>query len=411
LEAAAQVAGATMTYKGTIADLLRFDGLSGQITVDAPRPGDLGRLVGADFQAYLPLQLSGLLTEANSFWRISPATGRLAGSALSGSLSLAEGALGEPDNIAANLDFPDLDLAPLVSAARANAAAASAGGGSVPHDADPGVTVALRLTAGQARLDGARFTAVDLDANATPDRLSVAALSFGAVGGTLRLSGTVETIAARPAAQIHVQISGAASGIDASEIAAAAGLAAGRLGGKLNMLMAFETTGEIAGRTLRDVLRAGRGTLVLSLLDGSIAREVIELASVDLRVLLRHGQGTTRLACLLGVLNVRNGVGILAPFRLRTPEGVITGGGQIDLLRETLDVGIHSESASTGFFALDVPIQISGSLHKPSIQPTRPGDPRAMEAQGAAAIAQLPEPQKALAARQPCAAGLQNFRK
>ena len=45
------------------------------------------------------------------------------------------------------------------------------------------------------------------------------------------------------------------------------------------------------------------------------------------------------------------------------------GGGTIDLSKNTLDLTIRSDPKSTGFFALDIPIRISGALASPNAGP------------------------------------------
>jgi hypothetical protein len=77
----------------------------------------------------------------------------------------------------------------------------------------------------------------------------------------------------------------------------------------------------------------------------------------------------SQVKCLLGVARVKDGVAQLAPLVLRTPEATLTGGGTVDLGSNALDLTIRSDPKSTGFFALDIPIRISGALAAPSAAP------------------------------------------
>jgi uncharacterized protein involved in outer membrane biogenesis len=382
----------TLAFKGTIDRLLDFEGISGKLTLDFKNLNDLAAMLGASgVDLDLPLALAATLTEASDFWRLSDLSGSIAGSATTGTLSLAEGKPGEPDDIAADLDFTDLDLAPFARAAKAGTPDADA---PVKVDAKPPFTLALRLSAELARLDTAKLAKLDLDANLVPGKASIAGLSFVAFGGKLTLSGTVEAADTLTRAQL----AGVASGIDINQLAGAAGLPVGQISGKLDTQLLLDMT----GATAQAALRTGRGTAVLSVLQGSISRELVELASTDLRTVIRRGQGSTRLSCLLGVIDLRNGIASLTPFRLRTPDGTISGGGQYDLARDSVDGFVRSESATTGFFALDVPMQISGSIRHVSVAPARRTTVRATEAQGAATVAQLPPGLKALVNAQPC---------
>jgi hypothetical protein len=105
------------------------------------------------------------------------------------------------------------------------------------------------------------------------------------------------------------------------------------------------------------------------MIDGKVARDVLEKASTDLRTLFRKGEGMSKVKCLLGVATVKNGVAQIAPLILRTPEATLMGGGTIDLSKNTLDLTIRSDPKSTGFFALDIPIRISGALASPKAGP------------------------------------------
>ena len=64
---------------------------------------------------------------------------------------------------------------------------------------------------------------------------------------------------------------------------------------------------------------------MLSMQGGTLERKITEGASTDLRLLFRAPEGTARIACLFGVLDMRDGVGRVAPLRIRTPDGTING--------------------------------------------------------------------------------------
>ena len=120
-------------------------------------------------------------------------------------------------------------------------------------------------------------------------------------------------------------------------------------------------------------VRSNRGIIVLSMRGGSIERKVIEGASTDARLLFRAPEGNNWLSCLVTVMELRDGVGRIAT-RVRASDGnAIAAGGTIRLRDETLDVTLSSESASTGLFALDVPLRIFGSIHDPSVRPVLGG--------------------------------------
>jgi hypothetical protein len=72
---------------------------------------------------------------------------------------------------------------------------------------------------------------------------------------------------------------------------------------------------------------------------------------------------------VLAVMEIHNGLGVVAPLRLRSPEIAMTGGGTIDFLTSRLDLRVAPQPHSTGFFALDIPLAITGTLARPSARP------------------------------------------
>jgi hypothetical protein len=131
---------------------------------------------------------------------------------------------------------------------------------------------------------------------------------------------------------------------------------------------------------------------------GSISRDVIEKASLDIRRLFRKPKGMAPVSCLLGVFEMRKGMGMLSPLRIRTADGTIAGQGTFDLNRNEIDITIGSQSDTTSAFALDVPVQISGNINNPDVTPST----QSVEA-AAADLTKLPPSLRPLVQRNPCA--------
>jgi uncharacterized protein involved in outer membrane biogenesis len=172
----------------------------------------------------------------------------------------------------------------------------------------------------------------------------------------------------------------------------------------------------VAGRLSADVVagaeaasvnaatRAARISAVVGMDGGTIAREVIEMASTDIRALFRTSRGTTPVRCLLAALDIEAGVGRAAPLRISAGTGTISGLAAFDLNRRTMDVIIGSQSNTTDFFALDIPVQVSGSFADPSIAPAE-WSRAARERMARNEMAPLPPALLALAQRNPCYRG------
>ncbi len=118
---------------------------------------------------------------------------------------------------------------------------------------------------------------------------------------------------------------------------------------------------------MRQGLRNSDGDIVLSMTSGRISRDFLEKASTDLRSIFRNGKGSARISCLLGVMQLHNGLGTVQTLRLQTGEATLNGKGRVDFLRQNLDLILQSEAKSTGFFALDLPVRINGNWHQPEV--------------------------------------------
>lgn len=155
--------------------------------------------------------------------------------------------------------------------------------------------------------------------------------------------------------------------------------------------------------TLNAAVRAADVSAVIGIASrGSIAREIIEIASTNVRLLFRRARGMTSVSCLLGVLAVRGGIGTVSPLRVRAAEGTVAGSGTFDLHRHCIDVTIGSEAKSTSAFALDVAVRISGSLADPSVRPARWSAAGHARLAAGDEVAALPPGLRQAAQRNPC---------
>jgi hypothetical protein len=117
--------------------------------------------------------------------------------------------------------------------------------------------------------------------------------------------------------------------------------------------------------------RAANLSAVVAMSSGQIQREIIEMASTDIRSIFRTPRGTTPVTCLLAVAEIRRGVGEMAPLRIEAGTGTIAGIASFDLNRRQLDLVIGSQRETTHFLALDIPMRVSGSFASPNIRPAR----------------------------------------
>ena len=100
--------------------------------------------------------------------------------------------------------------------------------------------------------------------------------------------------------------------------------------------------------------------------EGRIARRLLEMASADLRSVFRRDERLARISCLLGVVALEDGKATIQRLRLETPVTTLVAGGHVDVAARRLDITVKSIASSTGFFALDIPIRVTGRSRTPA---------------------------------------------
>ncbi|WP_431285696.1 AsmA family protein [Humitalea sp. 24SJ18S-53] len=385
-----------LTFEGTSRDPLNVDRLEGRLALEARSPGAILTMAGAGTGPAVPVSLAGPFTRQGDLWRLAEATGALAGEALTAPLlELTEGDNGRPDRVATRIDFTRLNLNRILGAP-------SATPGGDHGDADIPLTIAeapdpeLRAEATAQHFRYAQLDATNLRfvAEAKPRRIAVEALALTAYGGRIEASG--ELVPAPRGGRITAEASLNDANIDT--LRRAFGIRT------LPVLGAVQARTTVAAEaaTLNQATRQAVIGGVVAMRGGSIAREVIEMASTDIRALFRTAQGQTPMTCLLAVVAVRAGAGEATPLRIRAATGTISGLATFDLNRHSMDLVIGSQSETTSDFALDIPVRVSGSFADPDIAPARwSSEGRARLAAGDR-VAPLPASLQAFARENPC---------
>src|SRR6185312_12051715 len=312
---------ATIAFDGTAMEPVDFDGVRGSLTLEAHRLNDLLKVLGVDTAADLPLTIAAALKRDGDDWSLSEASGKLAKSAFVGGVALHEGGRGEPDDISADLAMKMLDIDGLVSAI---------GHGkrkqdftTLPLQLDlTGFNLAAHLSSDQVALAAMRFSAVHFDGRLAAGDVTLHALTFALAGGTVSASGSLQ----QAKAGAHLALTAFLTKAEADALAQLVGSGGGEIHGRLDGGITLDMT----GKTLGAALKTSRGAAIMTMNNGDAARELLEQVSADLRTLFRAGEGRVPITCLLGVLTLKDGIGVLSPFRLDSQEAALVGAGSID---------------------------------------------------------------------------------
>jgi len=347
-------------FQGTMTDPLNVEGADGTATLQAPDPSQLIELAGAAGTSIPPITLAGPFAHKGGRWAFTGASGMLKTMPFTArTLALAEGADGKPDQVTADIAFDALDLGFLdIPAKTPKRTPADI---SLSVDRTPGALIDAKLAATSLTYAGLVFNDAKLDASLTPGQIELHALSLGYLGAT----GTATAKIDAEGAGGRITLDANLAGIDVQRLGQSMGLKQPQLTGRL----AARLSATAAGNTVRDATQAKQIAAVLTMAGGTIPRRIVELVSTDVRTLFRRAPGAAAMSCALAVVTIQGNAGRLSPLRIRSGPGTIGGAGTFDLARRTLDVVVGSKAATTGAFALNIPMRISGSFQDPTIVP------------------------------------------
>ena len=385
----------SMDFQGTMTDPLNFEGVAGELRLHAPTPDVFGALAGEAISLNLDIELTGKFEHVGTDWKLSDIKGKINGEDFRGTtLHLVEGDHGKPDHIRVDLAFTRLNLNRIIA------------GAPPPGAAEKHADIALALDPKQDPVVDARFTVQELTyakirvtnsrfAGAlAANKVDVSELSLSAFGAQITAQAHAQAIPTGTRITADVAMHNA----DIDALGRGFGVTAMPLNGRINGRLAVSAE----GRTVNTAAHQARVSAVLSMLGGSVEKRVIELGSTDLRAAFRRADGNAPLNCLLGILDMRAGVGRIAPLRIRAETGTIAGSGRFDINNHTMDLLVGSQEDTTSSFALDVPVRIHGRFDDPDLEPARWSSQGRAQMAAADNIAPLPPALRGFANQNPC---------
>ncbi|MBK8158665.1 MAG: AsmA family protein [Rhodospirillaceae bacterium] len=383
---------ARLDFDGTMMELLDFEGVDGQMNLNAPKLGNLLAAFGAEVAADYPLQVAGHLTRQGDHWELTGAKGKIADSNFNGTFILDEGSRGSPDSIAADLAVNTLDLDRLITA-QPEKKAVSFMETSLKVPQDSGATIKAKIEAQHVIYGKLQLAEAALEGSIDENEIKLRKLSFAYAGGRFSGAGDLKTTDGDTSLHLDATL----DGVDADRLAQELGAEPGDLAGKVDGAVTLNMQGETIGAGLR----RSEGAAILTMRNGSIKRSIIEMASTDLRALFREREGSSPIGCLAGIVAMKDGMASLSPLRLETKDATLVGSGTIDLIKQQVDIGAKSERASTGFFALDLPLKVSGPFD--NLRAGLAGDAdKAWQPAAAPDMAKLAPAIRRLATENPC---------
>jgi uncharacterized protein involved in outer membrane biogenesis len=131
-------------------------------------------------------------------------------------------------------------------------------------------------------------------------------------------------------------------------------------------------TVDAVGNSLAQMLANGRGGLKLAMVGGDLSAVLVDLSGLEFGNALLSALGLpqrARVECFITEAALNHGNFLLQAMVLDTSEAIITGTGGANLSDERLDMQLRTESKHFSIGSLPAPINIEGTLKKPSITP------------------------------------------
>jgi hypothetical protein len=141
--------------------------------------------------------------------------------------------------------------------------------------------------------------------------------------------------------------------------------------GRLNAEVAMQGP----GTSLRDLMAGWNGGVHLEMGEGAINNDFARLMFADLFQLVTFG-GTANAAkvnCMVTDFAAVDGIAGAKTLVLDTPGVTVVGTGDVNLRDETLHLHFDSNSKQTNLANLAVPINVGGTLARPSVSPDAMG--------------------------------------
>lgn len=190
-------------------------------------------------------------------------------------------------------------------------------------------------------------------------------VSFGVGSG--RIAGTI-TLTPESNKQIHAVAHVQFSRVDISKLMAATHVfkGAGMLQGKF----ALDSTGNSIATWAAD----GNGGAALYMTGGNLSALLVSLSGLEFGNALIAALGLpkqTDVRCFVGDFALQHGIFDTRTLLLDTGTAIVRGGGTVNLHNEAIDYRIQSKPKHFSIGSLPAPIDIGGTMKKPSIGPAK----------------------------------------
>jgi uncharacterized protein involved in outer membrane biogenesis len=366
INATGQIAGGDLAVKGEVADPASVKGIALEVTLAGKAASDLAALFGETLPPLGAYQLRTKVGNPDGRFVFDGLAGKVGNTDFTGRIELDPATT--PITVNASLASSHLDLADLGIKPDDKKSSASSDG--KVFSAEPWDLTGLQAANGQFRLNAQQviFGGTTLDnvvgeGTLQAGALKISTLTAGLGQGTLGLAANVNSVAKPVAIEARLR----ANNVDGAPLLDALGMGGAVTAGRLNL----EAVLQGPGVSLRTLMAGWNGGLHLEMGQGAIKNDFARLMFADLFQLVTSG-GTAdaaRVNCMVTDFAAVDGIAGAKTLVLDTPGVTVIGTGDVNLRDETLHLHFDSNSKQTNLANLAVPIDVGGTLARPSVSP------------------------------------------
>lgn len=348
---------------GIVNEPLEFKGADVQVSLEGPNPANLNPLTGLDLPPLAAYQLSGRLTWEEEQLRLQDIKARWGKSDLSGDVRLS---LSGRPMLWANLHSNRLDTEDLKAPGTPTDPTDDHMFSDEPIglDALRDRDAIIRYEAEIVNTEKFPLNGVDLKAELDDNVLLVEPLKLaigkGRADGRLR----IDVGQPQPAGELRLAI----KGVNLSPVLRDANLSqvaddsSGTLGGRLDLAFEGQSLGEMAADL--------DGNLELAMSGGKLDMLAVELLGLDAgEAAMAALADSEKVEMNCGYLRFASNRGIaeLEQLYINTTDSNITGGGEIDLDSERMELVFETQAKDFSLLSANSPVQLKGTLSNPQV--------------------------------------------
>ncbi|HBC09492.1 MAG TPA: hypothetical protein DC046_18185 [Rhodospirillaceae bacterium] len=351
-----------LTAAGSIADVIKAQGIDLQVAATAKDPAGLAKGLGVEIPPLPAVTASARVADKDGGYRLQDVDVKIGTSDLKGTAALNLG--GARPRVSADLQSTLLDLDELLPKGDGKPAPPATDGRLFPADPLPldglkAVDADIGLAATRLRVNNMDVTGLRLGVLLQGGRLTVKPLQATVSGGVISGEITLGADQAVPPLGINLNV----AKLDYGKLAAAMGqkpVAEGTAD------VTLKVTG--AGTSVRQLMAGLDGKLRVVSEKGRIDSTLLNVASADIlsALPLVDSKGDKDLRCAVVDFDVVKGIANAKALVLETGGLSVVGVGGINLRDETLNLVLEPRAKKTSLLsAAMVPVAVRGTLAKP----------------------------------------------